>query len=59
MRLTFDHICSVMAAVSCLNSGQSFARIAKSAGVTPGTVCRWVNRAGFRKCRWDGLYRVR
>ena len=38
-----------MAAVRCLNSGQSFARIAKSAKVSAGTVRKWVKEGGFRK----------
>lgn len=56
MRLTFDHVCSVIAAVRCLNSGQSFAQIARSAKRSPSTVRRWVNRAGFRRNHHNGLY---
>ena len=47
--MKFSHICSVIAAVRCLNAGQSFAEIARSAKRSPSTIRRWVNKAGFRR----------
>lgn len=46
--LSFKKLCGTMAAVNCLKSGQKVGDIAKSAGKSPATVRRWVNKAGFK-----------
>lgn len=54
--MKFDHICAVVAAVRCLNAGQSFSEIARSAKRSPSTIRRWVNKAGFHK--FHGRYQI-
>lgn len=41
-------MCQSLAAVRCAQAGQSHGEIAKSAGTAPGTVGRWINKAGFK-----------
>jgi len=47
--MKFNAIANILAAVRCLNAGQTFETVAKSAKVQPRTVRRWVSKAGFRK----------
>lgn len=54
--MKFSQVVNILAAVRCLNGGQSFAQIARSAKRSPSTVRRWVNRAGFH--RHNGVYKI-
>jgi transposase len=57
MSASFTKMASTLAAVRCLNAGQSFAQVASSAKRHPSTIKRWLKNAGFFK--WEGKYRVR
>lgn len=54
----FERICAIIAAVRCLNAGQTFDEIANSAKVHPSTIRRWVSGAGFYRRRHSD-YRIR
>ena len=45
----FKDICTILAAVQCLNSGQSLAEVAASANVSKQQVNGWLQQGGFRK----------
>jgi len=49
----FEHMVNQWVAFRCREDGQSYERIAASAGVSVSTVKRWVGnvRAGVRKAR--------
>jgi len=47
-KLKFSDICKTAAAVNCRQAGQTNKAIAQSAGKSPGTIKRWINKAGFK-----------
>lgn len=48
-KLKFSDICNTAAAVRCKQAGQSDREIAQSAKKSPGTVKRWIAKAGYRQ----------
>jgi len=52
--INFKHICSILAAVRCLNAGQTVAQVAASAKVSTQTIYGWLKEAGFRKMTING-----
>lgn len=45
----FADIINVLAAVRCLNAGQTIEQVAASAKVSPQQVRAWLRKAGFRR----------
>jgi transposase len=48
---TFVHICEMIAARQCWDSGQSTRQIAESAARSPATIRRWIKQTGVRFLR--------
>lgn len=53
----FKDIVNILAAVRCLNAGQTVEEVAKSAKVSPRKVRGWLNSGGFRRLS-NGQYRT-
>jgi len=54
----FSDIVKVMAAVRCLNSGQSIDQVAASAKSSPQQIRGWLRAAGFRKSPRTGKWLI-
>ena len=54
----FNTIANILAAVRCLNSGQTIDQVAVSAKVKPATVRAWLRRGGFRQNQALGRYSI-
>lgn len=52
--MTFKSICATLAAVQCLNAGQSMEKVAASAKVSPQQVRAWLRKGGFRRYTING-----
>lgn len=53
-KLTFEMMCSMLAAKNRYESGQSIAKIAASAKKSPATIRRWLKRSGVTMERERG-----
>lgn len=52
--LNFQKICATIAALRCLNAGQSVEQVAVSVKVSPQAVRGWLRQGGFRRIAVNG-----